>query len=335
MFCDELLLSIVIPVYNTKPEYLHRCLDPFVSYDDYRVEIVVSDDGSEKTTVNTVQEILDNISLPTIFLHNILNGGQNTARNYGIQHANGKYIIFLDSDDFIDLTSLSLFLNIIDKHRSVDMFVFNADTYNEKYERISEHGLKVEIEEDVNRKEMVRNCSELWTCAFKKSLLERNPLKTGYSIGEDLISLIPLIIDAKSIYGVPLPLYKYVQHESSMMHMTSFEKRSLILAGFSNMLNNLGNYVDDFHDELEWQAIWHFLFWEPLHALQSGDSICKVKMFPEWVEKHFPKWRDNLYLHSDEKARGISFKLIVGKHYCLYRLLRSFYQLKNAGHSEN
>lgn len=91
------LISIIIPVYNVE-NYLKECLESVLSqdFDDY--EIVAVDDGSNDNSYNILLEYAANEKVKVFSKQN---GGLSDARNFGIGKANGKYIMFLDSDDYL------------------------------------------------------------------------------------------------------------------------------------------------------------------------------------------------------------------------------------------
>lgn len=103
------LISIIIPVYNIE-NYLKECVESVLdqTFDDY--EIILVDDGSTDNSGSVCNELsLENNKIKTFHKRN---GGLSSARNFGIKHSNGKYIIFLDSDDYwVNNEILSLFVS--------------------------------------------------------------------------------------------------------------------------------------------------------------------------------------------------------------------------------
>lgn len=88
------LISIIIPVYN-KATYLNACIDSVISQTFSDIEIIIINDGSTDKS----KEIIESYHDPRIRLFNIDNGGVSNARNIGIQHSSGEYILFIDADD--------------------------------------------------------------------------------------------------------------------------------------------------------------------------------------------------------------------------------------------
>lgn len=94
------LISIVVPVYN-RENFLEKCLKSIMNQTYKNIEIICVDDGSTDNSLNVLNDYakLDN----RIVVLKKENGGPNSARKYGVQRASGKYVAFVDSDDWIDL----------------------------------------------------------------------------------------------------------------------------------------------------------------------------------------------------------------------------------------
>ena len=92
------LISIIIPVYNVE-QYLKRCIDSVINQTYHNVEIILIDDGSPDSCPQKCDIWAKKDSRIKV-VHKV-NGGLSDARNYGLQYAKGKYIAFLDSDDYV------------------------------------------------------------------------------------------------------------------------------------------------------------------------------------------------------------------------------------------
>lgn len=100
MCMDESLVSIVVPVYNAE-QYLCKCLDSILSQTYKTIEIICVNDGSEDSSLSILQGYHEKDQ--RIHLINIPNGGVSNARNVALQYSNGSMILFVDSDDWIDI----------------------------------------------------------------------------------------------------------------------------------------------------------------------------------------------------------------------------------------
>lgn len=323
------LCSIVVPVFNTPERLLRRCLSIFVMhrYDD--LEIMLCDDGSNDQTVSLLYQLAANSCTRMQVLAASVNAGQNSARNRGVTAGGGKYVMFLDSDDYFDEGELRQVLQAIrrataDAMHSPDMFVYGCKTVDDNMQFTGGYSPAGGVAGPVASSLVIRNVAELWGCVTKRDLLVRHPLHEGVTVGEDLVSLIPIVADAESIVSLPFSPYRYVQRNNSVMHSVNAAERLQIIPAFQSMLENMDPAVlSRYRDELEWQAIWHILFWEPFRILQ-GQTEPDFKLLSNGrrqIIKSFPHWKKNPYLNADPKARGVSFRLIVQGHYRFYRLL--------------
>ena len=123
-------VSIIIPVYNVE-DYLEKCLDSMVhqTMDKSKMEVLLIDDGSSDGSPEICDRYAKEYDIFKVF-HN-KNGGVSTARNFGIDKAQGKYIMFIDSDDYLSHNSVKDIAHFFDKHfDEVDLV-----TYNQKIDR--------------------------------------------------------------------------------------------------------------------------------------------------------------------------------------------------------
>ena len=96
-------VSVIVPVYNTE-KYIDKCLDSLVNQTMKDVEIIVVNDGSIDHSEEKIKNYENNYPKMIKYLKKE-NGGLSDARNYGIKYATGKYLAFVDSDDYIELDS--------------------------------------------------------------------------------------------------------------------------------------------------------------------------------------------------------------------------------------
>ncbi len=116
----RILFSIIIPLYN-KEKTVKRTLQSILtqSYRDF--EVVVVDDGSKDKSYEVVKSIADN----RVKLFSKTNGGVSSARNFGLQKAQGKWTMFFDADDEMESMALENFYNAITKYTNIKIFVSN------------------------------------------------------------------------------------------------------------------------------------------------------------------------------------------------------------------
>ena len=109
------LISIVIPVYNVE-KYLKQCLDSIINQTYTNLEIILVDDGSTDNS-GTICDYYSKIDKRIRVIHK-KNEGQSIARNIGIKVSNGKYIGFLDSDDWVEQDMYRFLIENIEKYNA-------------------------------------------------------------------------------------------------------------------------------------------------------------------------------------------------------------------------
>lgn len=130
---EKPLVSIIVPVYNVE-KYLEKCLESLVNQTLKNIEIICVNDGSP----DNCGEILDNYKAidSRIIVIEQKNSGLSAARNTGMKYVNGEYIMFVDSDDWIDIDTCELAYNAAEKNKA-DLVMWSyvreyEDSSNEK-----------------------------------------------------------------------------------------------------------------------------------------------------------------------------------------------------------
>ena len=129
------MLSVIIPVYNVE-DYLNECLDSVINQTLEDIEIICIDDGSTDNSPNILKEYQKKDSRIKIITKE--NGGQATARNLGIKEAQGEYIAFVDSDDFIEPTMFEK-LYTKAKDNNLDIAMCKIATFDNQTEEIKDN----------------------------------------------------------------------------------------------------------------------------------------------------------------------------------------------------
>lgn len=129
---SKFFYSIIVPVYNVE-KYLEQCLESILSqsFNDY--EMILVDDGSTDSSGLICDKYASNYS--SIKVIHKQNGGSSDARNTGIDHHSGKYILFIDSDDFIESNSLENIHKEAIKHKKLDVMFLGMCQFYEKQEK--------------------------------------------------------------------------------------------------------------------------------------------------------------------------------------------------------
>ncbi len=232
-------VSIIVPVYNTMP-YLAKCLDSLCNqdYDKKDYEIIVVNDGSvdnsEKIILNYKEQYPDLIKYI-----NKSNGGLSSARNAGLMQAKGKYILFVDSDDYVETELLS---SLFSENEDYDLFIFGYNEINGNYSKANYVSKKILTDTQGALKlffenKAVRGYS--WNKLFKLDIIINNNIKFNEEIKyiEDMPFLMEYIEHCNTLYFSQLILYNYVQRPGSLINSVFNINKLTALTAYEKILN--------------------------------------------------------------------------------------------------
>ncbi len=231
--------SIIIPVYNVE-KYLKKCLESVFNqtYRDY--EVIVVNDGTKDNSM----KIVDKYDVTTIYQEN---QGLSAARNTGVRYAKGEYLLFLDSDDYIDKYLLEKINDSLDNNPDIvrfqirEIYESTSDKKDFKEEAFTNKN-GVEAFKRICNYHFVENA---WAYAFKRKyfIYNKYEFKKG-TIHEDF-GLIPLVImKAKKVNSISYIGYNYLQREGSIMSQKDKEKTKKKVTDFYNHYSFLIEEID-------------------------------------------------------------------------------------------
>ena len=228
-----MLFSIVVPIYNAEST-IYKCINSLVNqkFDDF--EIILVDDGSSDDTFNKCLKYSKDYS--NIKVINQENNGVGSARNKGIDYADGDYILFIDSDDYIEKNALSIYQNIV-KLNNPDIIIsgYRQTKIDTKAERIYSYSKKWfgSLNEfiKIHFEELFDNwlIHSPWNKLFKRDIILKNNIRfsQNYSIYEDIGFVLDYLISSESICIIPDVLYNYnVKEQGSLV--TKFHENAYI-----------------------------------------------------------------------------------------------------------
>ena len=230
-------VSIIIPIYYAE-NYLYECLNSIKEQTYTNIEVLMVNDGSTDKSENICKEFLQD---SRFILINKKNGGVSSARNVGINESNGKYILFLDSDDWCDKDLLS---QTVGNNRNSDMICFGFFKAYKDNKIIQ--NLKVEKNADI-KKEILINDSiggYLWNKIFSAEIIKEYDIKFYEDISycEDLLFIKKYIEYVKKVKYINQPLYYYRARKSSVSNNFYSGKNISILNACELLMDE---YKDD------------------------------------------------------------------------------------------
>lgn len=223
---NKALISVIVPVYNVEP-YLEKCLQSIISQSINNLEIILIDDGSIDNSGKICDQYqkLDN---RIIVIHQN-NKGLSAARNRGLEIATGKYIGFVDSDDWIEKNMYEEMYNFLENN-NLDIVTCNFYHHYENEKVKSDKTInnnnkiwddKKEMLIEVLNDNVMRNF--VWSKLYKKEFWKNIRFPEG-KVYEDIFISIPLIEKAKKIGYLSQPLYYYRHRKNSITKSNSLTK---------------------------------------------------------------------------------------------------------------
>ena len=184
------LVSIIVPVYNAEV-YLEKCIESLIGQTYNNIEIILINDGSNDNSLEICNRYKNKDKRVIVINKN--NSGVSDTRNYGISICKGKYLCFVDSDDYVKENYVSSLIFSMNDHK---LSVCNYKLFNgcieEKNNRIFKNGTKrsVEIMEKILDGKSFDGY--VWNKMFSKSIINKNNIKfdSELSIWEDMIFVI-------------------------------------------------------------------------------------------------------------------------------------------------
>lgn len=219
-------LSIIIPVYNTE-KHLKKCFDSIINQNNSEIEVVVVNDGSTDNSEVIIKEYISKYK-DVFTYYKKDNTGVSDTRNFGVEKASGKYIMFLDSDDYIDKKLYDNINKYIDEDIELIKYKMQRVDENDKILEIVPGATfdKITGEEGFNK---LYGTDVLLDspCVYiiKKDIFVRNNLKFKVGTEHEDFGLIPFVIVlAKSMVSTNFYGYYYVQSQGSLMRNENYKK---------------------------------------------------------------------------------------------------------------
>lgn len=302
-------LSVIVPVYNTE-KYIEKCLDSLVNQTLKEMEIIVINDGSTDHSKEIIEKYQKKYK--QLRSYHLENKGVSYARNFGITKAQGKYITFLDSDDYIDE-------NLYEQMLKQDADVIECDFIWE-YER-----KKVYDYRNQNIHSLLGMRAVVWNRLYRRELFEKHDLTFPYGLYyEDVEFCYRLFPYIKTFAYVPNVYVHYVQREGSITSQKSQKLRDIYKV-LENTIEyyKKNNFYDTYDEELEYLYMRYILGSSFKRIVKIDDKKLRNEMLNEGYQKlleKYPNYKKNKYLKEKTK-KNIYFKSVNSFTYKIYSVL--------------
>lgn len=290
---DEVLLSIIVPVYNTEL-YVEKCLNSVLEKLPPKTEILVINDGSPDHSDKIIEKFEKKYK-GIVKQYKKENGGLSSAKNYGLSKAKGKYIIYLDSDDYV---SPNMYITMLKKAIETDADIVYCDIFEE-----FEDGRKVffsmsnyDYDDEIMRISDTPMMAASWNKMIKKKLFKNIKYPEGFNNEDVAISPI-LFVRAKKIEKISSPFYNYLQRTGSIQNSGFSEKRFVIFDTTKMCYNSLKKektkYLDFIYGTICFHQILGLLLYV-ISKIEGKERLRYIKMFCDKMNK-LPDLSNNEY----------------------------------------
>ena len=238
-------ISVIVPVYNKAP-YLKRCFDSLARQTDQTVQVIIVNDGSTDGSMMIIEEYAKKYGWET---YHTKNNGVSEARNFGMSHAHGDYIAFLDADDALTPDAIKTMVKMASS--GYNIIQFGHYRIKSQYERsvcyIPPRG-------DYYLDHTPRYWQMVWNKLFKASFLRKHRIKfpKDMRFGEDEMFMVKCLIANGELHHAPVYLYEH-----------NLDDQNSICRGELNLelLKGLDRALDKYRDKMkktgkEYEAAW-------------------------------------------------------------------------------
>ena len=250
-------LSIIVPIYNVE-QYLRKCVDSLLNQNIDNYEIILIDDGSPDACPAICDEYASRSSVnpltpsPVIRVVHRENGGLSAARNSGIDVALGEYIMFVDSDDYIEPNVLKGLLDQVDRD-NLDVLRYRLQYVNPQYEVFNPYKSDPFKGNDYSEiptdgvsflNSRMSTACYAWAFVIKRELLDGCIFTPGIYF-EDTDWTPRMLCKAKRVASTNTVVYNYLQREGSITNAVNRSKQKKVLDDKVHLIATLQQQAND------------------------------------------------------------------------------------------
>lgn len=272
------MVSVIVPVYQVS-DYVERCIRSVMAQTYTDIECIIVDDATRDDSIEKCETIIKDFNGPIQFriIHHEQNRGLSVARNTGFDAANGEYVYFLDSDDYITPDCIEKLVSVVKDDPTIEMVQGNSlMKYDGKESLLGKIKQPIRISNnDEARKEFYNNRDiyiSVWNRLLKKSFIEEYGLycREGL-VFEDLLWVFYLMKHLRKAYLYEGITHYYCLRQGSILVDAKPESVGCYVTSFNEILNNLSEAYE--RDEIN-GFLYYFI----------KRYVSYVRMVPEFKE---------------------------------------------------
>lgn len=317
---SEIKVSIVVPIYNLE-KYIPRCLDALVNQTLEEIEILCVDDGSKDSAPQIIDEYKEKYPNKVKTFHKE-NGGEWSARTYGLKQATGEYVGFIDSDDVPEVTWAEKLYNAAKENDADIAFCgydrVDLDTGKTVSTEMTQHGI-MNKEVDWNDDFIVYANPSLWNKLYKLDKVKHLEFLPFRGCNDTLFLIQSYMDGVKKLTFIPDVLYHYYLRSSSQIHNMN-EKDIENLKKYLKVLKDhaiqIGKY-DEYKETLATMAFLHLgISWAFMLSYDKSVKMTEaLKGITQYLNENFPEWKNSKHFRmKDCFKKGFKHICIWGVH---------------------
>ncbi|WP_180381671.1 glycosyltransferase family 2 protein [Campylobacter devanensis] len=259
---NDVKVSIIIPVYNVE-KYLRECLDSCINQTLQDIEIIIVDDCGSDKSMDIAQEYAKNDNRIKI-IKNKQNQGPFTSRNNAVLAANGEYLVFLDSDDFLDLRACEIAYNAT-KDGYYDIVTFGSYYWNNNSASVFSEFERSSFDSGDEFASWLfrsKNISwNIWGRLIKRDIYQANldfliSINSRLIMAEDVLAMFVIYHNCQRLNFISDMLYYYRYNPSSSTNDKSIENLKNCIDSFEVVIAKMREFASKNQCDKRWQKLY-------------------------------------------------------------------------------
>ncbi len=310
-------VSVIIPAYNIE-KYIEKCIKSILNQTLNSIEIIVINDGSTDNTLKKIKKFSDNNSIKII---DKKNEGVVRVRECGLENSIGKYILFVDGDDWLEKNCIEELYNNAEANKS-DVVLYNSYWSCEKGKRpVDTFNLKDNILEDPLRELFLGNIMPaIWAKFIKREFLITNEIQLPYglAIAEDLAYVADVFMCRPKVNCISSNLYNYYSRSDSVTktvdkRILDVDKALSLIQRKLKMKNMYNSYKYEF-EKLAFQQLF-------IYRIYNSPKLEKVnRVLYNLYKSRGIKIKRNNYILEDISKYNVGAKIRINIYVTNYNL---------------
>lgn len=307
--------SVIVPVYNVK-DYLEKCVASVLAQTERNFELLLIDDGSTDGSGALCDTLAQRDGRIRVIHQE--NRGLGGARNTGIQAAEGDWLLFVDSDDWIEPELLEKTLAAGESSEAeIVYFSLRSVDLGGKELSVLKDSLPIGTSFTAKtRKDVFLS----YPCACNKLFSRELFLRTGVLFPprvwyEDVRTTVKLVAEANSLIAIDYVGYNYLQRPGSIIQSVNLERNIEIVDAFDDILAYFREQglFEEYRDELCFMTLFHVYLTASVRVIRLDRHSDLLPKFAAYLRENFPDYRQNKYRATLTRNQKIILSLLEKK----------------------